>query len=130
MRRGPRAWALIVIMDAPILYGDNWAAQTSGDIYIFVYRGPYPGNRYPVARMILGINLTQRLLWKAQKYPLKVTEIGDGFLRLGPYRTCRELNSVLTSLDYSPEQRTELLAVIASKSDDPILKANGVVISF
>jgi hypothetical protein len=117
-------------MDAPILYGDSYSDEETGDTYLSVFEGPYPGTRYPVARMILGINLTQRLIWKAQKHPLKVTEIGGGFLRLGPYRTCRELTSVLTSLEYSPEQRIELLAVIASKSDDPTLKANGAVISF
>ena len=117
-------------MDAPILYGDSYSDEETGDMYLSVYGGPYPGNRYPVARMILGINLTHRLLWKAQKYPLKVTEIGNGFLCLGPYRVCRELTSVLVSLDYSPEQRTELLGVIASKSDDPTLKANGAVVSF
>ena len=117
-------------MDAPILYGDTYGDEDTGDMYVNVYCGPYPGKQYPVARMILRINLTQRLLWKAQKYPLKVTEIGDEFLRLGPYRVCRELTSVLISLDYSPEQRTELLAVIASKSDDPTLKANGAVVSF
>lgn len=123
-------------MDAPILYGDTYGDEETGDMYLSVYRGVYDiqstnsHKRYPALRQILGINLTQRLLWKSQRHPQKITLIEDGVLRLGPYRACRELNSVLTSLDYSPEQRTELLAVIASKSDDPTLKANGVVISF
>jgi len=123
-------------MDETTLYGNSYTDEDNNDIYLNVYRGLYTiqstnsHKRYPALRMILGMNLTKRCLWKQQKHPKKVTEIVDGFLRLAPYTVCRELSSVLLSLECSPQQITELLAVIASKSDDPTLKTNGAVVSF
>jgi hypothetical protein len=124
-------------MDEAILYGHSYVDEETDDTYISVYRGIYDvkstnsNKRYPAVYNILGINLTRRLIWKGRKHPLKVTEIGDdGFLRIGPFQTCREINGVLTSLGYSAEQIAELLNIIESKSNDPTFKADGLTLSF
>ena len=76
------------------------------------------------------MNLTKRLIWKGRKHPQKVNNIEDGILQVGPYTTCREINSVLTSLGYSPGEILELIAIIESKSNDPTLKSNGAAVPF
>ena len=123
-------------MNDTIFYGYSYTDEENGDIYVSVYRGLYDiqstnsHKRYNAVRHILGINLTQRLIWKGRKHPQKVREIGDGFLQIGDYTPCSEINSVFTSLGYSAEEITELLAIIVSKSGDTALKSNGSAISF
>jgi hypothetical protein len=126
----------MLVMNDTILYGYSYTDEETNHIYVTVYRGLYDikstnsHKRYNAVRHIIGMNLTRRLIWKGRKHPQKVTEIGDGFLQIGDYTTCREINSVFTSLGYSPEEITELLTIIVSKSDDPALKSNGSAVSF
>jgi hypothetical protein len=121
-------------MDETILYGYSYTDDETDDRYISIYRGIYEArsrtSSYPAVRHVLGINLTRRLIWRGHKYSEKVTEFGDDFIRVGRYTVCREINSVFISLGYSSEEITELLDIIASKSADPALKANGTAVSF
>jgi len=123
-------------MNELILYGHSYIDEENDDVYITVYKGLYEiqstnsHKRYNAVRHILGMNLTKRLVWKGRKHPQKVTSIEGGILQLGPYTPCREINSVLTALGYSAGEISELIAIIVSKSNDPILKSNGAAIPF